>query len=520
MVLPHPGPLPKEREWQTSLMSSPIVHVVNTALRIRENQEAFLPLPGERAGVRENNGHFLNGLFRSLRCNFLILASFFTVSVTAVTYEVGPGKNFSAISEVPWERLEPGDVISVYWRPTPYKEKFVVCRQGTASAPIIIRGIPDAKGDLPIIDGEDATTRSQLDFWNDVRGIIKIGGAKVPADTMPRHIVIENLEIRGARPPFSFKSAKGETKNYKPNAAAIYVEKAEDLTIRHCIIRDSGNGIFISSNDNQASTNILIESNHIYDNGNVKSGYEHNVYSEAIGITFQSNHFGPLKTGSLGNNLKDRSAGTIIRYNWIEGGNNILDLVDAEDSALVRASKLYGHDFIYGNVMIKPNGTLHSFVTHYGGDSSKSGYYRNGILNFFNNTVITERKGGTQLFRLTSGEKVEAMNNIFYGPNVINFTVTDKGFVKLSHNWIGPKWRKCVNSKADCDVIEEKTLNGSSPGFVDVAAHDFHLSGQSPCVNVGVKVPFALSLEDEYVEPQKIRRRNNDGKPDLGAFEH
>ena len=72
----------------------------------------------------------------------------------------------------------------------------MICRQGTADQPITVRGVPDQNGERPVIDGNGAVTPLNLNFWSEKRGIIKIGGANVPADTMPKYIVIENLEIR------------------------------------------------------------------------------------------------------------------------------------------------------------------------------------------------------------------------------------------------------------------------------------------------------------------------------------
>ena len=39
--------------------------------------------------------------------------------VSAETYEVGVGKPFRNISDVPWETLEPGDTVLIHWRPEP-----------------------------------------------------------------------------------------------------------------------------------------------------------------------------------------------------------------------------------------------------------------------------------------------------------------------------------------------------------------------------------------------------------------
>jgi parallel beta-helix repeat protein len=126
---------------------------------------------------------------------------------------------------------------------------------------------------------------------------------------MPQWIVIENLEIRApttrTRSPLPAAPPRPT-----PPASAIYVEFGENITVRNCDMNNNGNGFFVFSSDTIASRNILVEGNSIHDNGNVGSIYEHNVYVEAIGITFQYNHLGQLLPGAGGNNLKDRSAGS------------------------------------------------------------------------------------------------------------------------------------------------------------------------------------------------------------------
>jgi hypothetical protein len=126
------------------------------------------------------------------------------------------------VGDVPWESLNAGDTVLIYHRATPYKEKFVLSRVGTPSAPITVRGVLGPLGERPVLDGNGATTRPQLDHYSRNRGVIKIGGSTVPfADgitVMPQWIVIENLDI-------------------------------------------------------------LVEGNYIYDNGNTGSNFEHNVYT-------------------------------------------------------------------------------------------------------------------------------------------------------------------------------------------------------------------------------------------------
>ncbi|RLE20966.1 MAG: right-handed parallel beta-helix repeat-containing protein, partial [Acidobacteria bacterium] len=210
---------------------------------------------------------------------FLMLGS--VSPAWAADYEVGPGQPLTTIGEVPWESLMPGDRVLIHWQAAPYTEKWVICRQGTEANPIVVSGVPGPSGQLPVIDGRNAVTRTELNFWNEGRGVIKIGGANSPPDTLPAHIIIENLEIRSGRPPYGFTDTDGQSASYQNNAAAIYVEKATDLIIRNCILRDSGNGLFIGAYDGETE-DILIEGNWIYDNGIEGSIYEHNTYTAAI----------------------------------------------------------------------------------------------------------------------------------------------------------------------------------------------------------------------------------------------
>ncbi len=459
----------------------------------------------------------------------LLVAAFFTASdgARATTYEVGVGKPLANPSAVPWESLQPGDVVLIYWRAAAYQDKWVICRQGTAAQPIIVRGVPGPAGELPIIDGSGATTRSALNFWNEKRGVIKIGGANNPADTTPQFIRIENLEIRNARPPITFTGSAGTTQTYASNAAAIYVEKCENLTVHNCILHDCGNGLIVSSSDDLASRTIIVEGCSIYGNGNTGSIYEHNVYTEAAGIVFQFNRFGPLLAGASGNNLKDRSSGLVVRANWIEGGSRELDLVDAEDSILLRSDPAYRQTFVYGNVIIEPAGDGNSQLVHYGGDSGTTENYRKGTLYFYHNTIISKRTDNTTLFRLsTNDETCDFRNNIAYtaaaAGNHLAFTNAD-GTVNLSHNWMKPGARNSFSTVTGTINNDGTTVTGTSPAFVDEAGADYHLAGTSACVNAAAALPAAVLPTNapvlQYVKHQAAETRPDNGVRDIGAYE-
>jgi len=445
----------------------------------------------------------------------------------AAVYEVGDGRPHATIGAVPWEALQAGDTVLIHWRPVPYKEKWVIGRSGTASAPITVRGVPGPGGQLPVIDGNDATTRPQLNYWNDVRNVIKIGGSNVPADTTPKYVVIENLDIRGGRPPYTFRSSSGTTKSYVQNAAAIQIEKGEHITIRNCQLHDCGNGLFVSSSGTSVSRNILVEGNHIYDNGNDGSIYEHNNYSAAIGITFQYNRFGPLRAGAGGNNLKDRSAGLVVRYNWIEGGNRQLDLVDAEDSSVIQADPAYRSTFVYGNILVEPAGAGNRQIVHYGGDSGAVSTYRKGTLYFYNNTIVSTRTDRTTLLRLsTNDERCDARNNIIHVSAAGNtLSLLDAaGILDLSHNWLKLGWVATFGTLTGSINDDGTGVSGAAPGFRNEAGQDYRLAPGSACIDrAGPLNPAALPGNDllrAYARHQKGEPRQvYAAARDLGAFE-
>lgn len=454
-----------------------------------------------------------------------LIAAFFATNIFAAVYEVEPGTAMDTIAEVPWATLQPGDTVLIHWRPQAYKEKWVICRQGTASLPITVSGVPGPNGELPVIDGNGAVTPANLNFWSEQRGVIKIGGANVPADTMPKHIIIENLEIRGAHPDYQFTNRNGQLQNYAAAASPIYVEKGENITIRNNTITDGGNGFFVASTDEDVSRDILVEGNYIYGNGIVGSIFHHNNYTAAVNITFQFNRFGPLRAGSSGVNLKDRSAGTVIRYNWIEGGNRNLDLVDGEDSVVIRTSPPYRKTFVYGNILIKQNGGNNQ-IMHYGGDSGAEANYRKGKLYLYANTFFSERTGNTVVMRLsTNDETADARNNIFYTQNsgTALALLAESGTLAITNNWSKTGWRNSFEGGFD-GTVTGTMITGTEPGFANAAEQDFRPVSDAAVVDAGTVLHAdtlpANDLLFEYVPHLSNRTRPADGAFDIGAFEY
>jgi len=442
----------------------------------------------------------------------------------ATVYEVGPGKTYANINDVPLENLTAGDTLKIYYRSTPYKEKFGVFGVGTASQPIVVQGVAGPGGELPVIDGDGATTRSSqyLSFWSQARQVVKIGGSTKPVsdpDHLPAYIIVENLDIKSGRSPYTFTDRDGGQQTYADEASSWRAECGQYLTLRNCIIRDSGMGVLTSG----YTYEITIEGNYILDNGQpgVENEYIHNLYTESHGILFQYNHFAPLRTDCGGINLKDRSCGTIVRYNWVEGGAREVNLVDSYDYETIRTDPRYGHDFMYGNVVIEPTDDSLGELMMYGGDMGDDTRYRKGPWKVYNNTFVSKRTSGTYLCKgRADDEVVDIFNNIIYVTAAGN-TLTIRsvsGDINIGHNWL--KSGYSLGGAHD----DGTNITTGSPNFADINNDDYHITSGSACINAGMALPSVClplyDVEYHYVKHQTIESRPSDNSLDLGAYEY
>ena len=437
----------------------------------------------------------------------------------ATVLDVGPGMGIEELEDLPWETVGADTLIRVHWRAAPYRAKWVVNAAGTLDNPIVITGVPNS-GQLPVVSGDDAVTRAQLDYSNSERSIIKIGGADTPSANSAEWVFIENLDIRGANSNNQFRDSSGQQRTYASNAASIHVNIGSNIYIRNNVLSDSGNGLFSGFQ----SANLVISGNRFEGNGNSGSGSQHNSYTESLGIIYEYNYFLPLRAGATGNNLKDRSAGTVIRYNWIESGARELDLVDSDHSNIYNAPT-YGETFVYGNILIEPSGSNNQNIIHYGGDlSGRESTYRKGMLHLYNNTIISYRGDRMVLLGMSSNdEAADVRNNLLYSPqggNTIAIT-SGRGMIDLRGNWLQSGWD--ISSETLTGAVNDLgNTEGSNPGFADEASMNFRLTNDSTAVNVGVGLDTAASslpVTNQYQEHASAATRPVAGNLDAGAFE-
>jgi hypothetical protein len=453
--------------------------------------------------------------------------------------EVGPGQKLTTLSDVPWETLGPGDTVRVHFKPEPYRDKILISQSGSAEAPIRLCGIAGPNGERPILDGDGAATRRTPTYAYEPqqdRGLVIVSlDAADRYGYKPSHIEIEGLEIRNAHPDHGYTGAAGDKRQFMAMAAGIFIERGEDITVRDCVIHDNGNGFFVASGDDEArlSRRITFEGNDVFGNGTPGKGFDrrHNIYGEAVGMTYQWNHIGPLREGAGGSALKDRSAGTIVRYNWIEGGARQLDLVEAEDGwPMMKDLPEYRDAFVYGNVIVSRAGATN--VVHFGGDNGLEDKYRLGTLYFYANTVVavadeTKRWRVAVLELSTNRQTADVRDNVFWtapstpGSNPSHLTVMAQfGTAVLGKNVAGPAigaFSDAAETKGKIDGLE-RIIKVTEPPFVDVAKLELRPRADSPSVGAFEPLsPKALPLTLEYVPHKGSRVRT---PHDLGALEH
>lgn len=458
---------------------------------------------------------------------------------TGTDYEVGDGQPFTSLDDVPWNTLGPGDTVRIHHRAEPYRNKILVSTRGAEGNPIKVCGIVSENGELPVLDAAGATTSPHQHWspWTELQdyGVVLVAtGAGESFDFRPGYIEIANLEVRGAKPGNTYTTSAGETRSFTDRGTGIYIVNGDHVTVRGNILHDNSYGLFaLSKSEGEGggeaflSREIFIEGNTIYGNGVVGSDKRHNVYTETLGVTFQFNHFGPLRDGAKGSNLKDRSAGTIIRYNWVEGGARNMDLVDAQEHAADAVlDPRYHETFVYGNVLIAGPGQA-AQVVHYGGDTI--GYeqnFRKGTLYFSYNTVVTnhpvEEVWETTVINCeTDDETVSMVGNVFWnqGTSTLRF-LRYAGHADLGVNWITSGYKTVADGSTGTISGLSNLVVGTTP---DLDSSTLVPQAGSPVIGAGVLLTGPASnhpVELQFLPPRTIEPRGVGGAMlSLGAFD-
>lgn len=468
-----------------------------------------------------------------------------------MTWDVGPGKTYTRLRDVPWLTLLPCDIVNIHYSATPYTDIIYLGSRGRSNKWITVQGVAGPNGELPILDGTNALmpNNSGAPSAVDAAGMIVImtpDAAAVSRSSKykPGYLHITGLKIRNARPPQQVTNFAGTKGTWRDFSAGIAIYGAENIAITRCDFGSNGLGVFANSTGGEwlQTRNLLIARNHFHGNGNVGSFSEHNAYTEAIGTIYEYNYFAPPVHGSNGDNVKERSAGVIFRYNYIEGGADLIAMRDPEsnvdhESAQIDTlgEKLVANAFVYSNILVTRQ-YLQAVVGHGDGGMGTNKQPREGKLFFYNNRVASfvdnepfwrnnnyfelQPVPLIDLLNTRAQTTVVARNNLLYAASATpgaqpapiglfyfqgradflanwtnNFahTVDPYGGTNLA---TGTKWDGL--NVLTGTVIDGRAVNGlaqdsANPGFVDVAAGNFLTTGASPYAQLKAALPDGIT---------------------------
>ncbi len=375
--------------------------------------------------------------------------------------------------------VQPGEEIVL--GPGVYYESFELDRDGTAEAPLKLRGDGDPR---PVIDGSMSIWQPDDNRRGD-RGLIYVTGD---------YWTIEHIQVRNAHP-------WGEGRD---NSSCFFVHDASCVTIRDCAVYFGGDGIFSTN----STDNITLEHNEVAWNSFPGAAYQHGHYVNGRGtatVRFCYIH------NNGGQNFKTRSEKCLFAYNYVHSpGNYQLDFVrsrfEDQDAVLI------------GNVVVTDNmPTNPTQMMVFGEDRN------GGSLFMYNNTFINFHPYNACYVHMWFPEEVEvgsttleAYNNVFYHDKSFGDQVFVRSEKKLPvtgrNNWF-------VDGTAGMTEELKGTLYGTNPGLSDMTAGDYSPLPSSPLVDAGIKVDEGQP-QFHYRHPAgKSERMIKGAAPDIGAYE-
>ena len=496
-------------------------------------------------------------------------------------YDVGPNKAYSAISQLPWSKLQGCDTVRIYPKVNndAYHEMMLLSA-GTNLAPAApnkfmrVIGMPDPiTGARPIIDGSADTngvlatqletlpgqasrTLQYHDNGSASRVLYKLGLVMVGPQSgyaynngPAGYIGIENLDIRNAvyNAPFA-DALKGGQDTFSSFGTCLFVEVGAHLVVKNNVFHNCGNGLFINSKNSslvELSQDVLIDGNRFYSNSNapiagVTNGFsEHNSYTEARDIIFQYNYFGDLRPGAGGACLKDRSSGLIVRYNTFASNCGLT--IDLEDSTggqqLIWGDAGYAKTHVYGTLFDQTVGAYGNNLIHYGGDSGTAANYRQGTLFFYNNTMrlkgdaLNANYPEILLFNMDRPNAVaDVKNNVFYtspttagAKGKIQAMLVGHGTANLTNNWVSPNAAPYWLGHLTGAIVTGWNTNlgaNNQTLFVNEALHNFRPAVGSPLIDAGNDLSNINLSNLPIAEPSQVAVRKQDWIMDIGAYEY
>lgn len=500
-------------------------------------------------------------------------------------YEVGPSRAYTELDQVPWLSLKPCDIVLIYYRDTSYHNIIVLTSRGEPNQWITIRGIPGPNGEKPVLDAQNAIMPygTGANEYSDAVALIEIMAPSKRdfADTLkmhpyyqPGYLHISGLRLIGANYLNQVKRAfgSGGVQNIRTEAwtvkgssasprSGISANFVDHLVVSNCDFIENGWGVFIKSDSNtQQSHDILLSYNYFYHSGFDQHPGEHNAYIDAIGVVYEKNYFNEPVWGFGSLNVKDRSPGSVFRYNFFRNGQHLIGFQDHDldngDIAWTHSAAdnfgktLYSQAYIYQNIFLKDispdqagvNPESPSPILSYGGGgldwnnpACNCVNSRYGSIYFFNNKVIGKidksmtyvlgPSGGVYtdlslpIFQLANSRlptSVDARNNIFYmssyssNKSAALFSLFSlQGIAHFLSNWssafiltqqLASDGSFNVGTPFDGSGLGGLSISTGDPGFVDINSNNFLAKADSISTKLTESAP--VEMKERKLIPQ------------------
>ena len=399
-------------------------------------------------------------------------------ALTGGDYEVGAGKAYPTISATPaltgWA---PGTIMRVWntdttgSNPTVYNEYYNVQKSGTPAQPIIICGVADSQGNLPIMDGTNAKAQSDVDIAAGDGLIILWPGAShygywQDGSAGPSYVSITGLHLRNANSNLNrYSPGSSSSSPWSNFSGCINWRAGSFIDISGNQMENCSNGLFSDDNDANAwatiTQNLTFMGNHVQGAGDPNYPVStHQLYVQTYYALAEGNRL-DNPSQYVGSQVKWRGVEGIFRYNYLgDGAERLFDLVDNQDGPDYMTFEFYfsdgqwangdtaganviaayqessQKDFIYGNELLS---TTSEAAIHYAGDQGTTGILnRSGILHFYSNTldnahIIFDNGFAGNGLNSYFQPRVDARNNILW-PRTVAWT----GLVQMEFGKFAP----------------------------------------------------------------------------------
>jgi hypothetical protein len=291
----------------------------------------------------------------------------------AQVLQVGDGKSFSRIEQALGAAAN-GAEIDVYPSKRGYLKTALLVKKRVflrAMGKILLDGAGFA------FTGEGSTPRAIIQ--------VELSGSSTR---------IEGFEMTGAS-------------NSSCNAAAIRINQANDVTVKHCDIHGNDMGAMSNGEGPNSGDNQRFVDCRIHQNGTERqAGYNHNLYLGGASVSIDR----CIIWGALtGHNLKSRAHFTSVTNSVLYGGaNRQIDCVESDETDSPNSNLL-----VYNCILaMDPNSKGNGNVIHFGSE----GRARKGAAYILQSTVFTQFLSPV-LFLDSNGGAGELENDVVIDPD-------------------------------------------------------------------------------------------------------